>query len=70
MKIEQQIYTALDNAFYENQYPHEYNRPEIEIVLEINDWSGIEGFDVENFDQLQTACKTIACWRTDNPKKV
>lgn len=48
--IASQVYGALDAATHENEYPHEYDRPAKDIVLEIHDWSGIEGFDPENPD--------------------
>jgi len=68
--IYQQIYEALDAATLENGYPHEYECKAADIVLEIHEWSGIEGFDPENPSHVQAGCAAVATWRSDNPKGV
>lgn len=66
MNIYDQVYDALNNATHENGYPHEYGRHAIDIVLEIDDWSGIEGFDSYNSEHLTEAQNAVDDWRTKN----
>jgi len=67
MSIYGQAYEALDNATA-NDYPHEYDRPETEYVLEIHDWSGILEFDLESVQNLGEGIRAVKQWREDNPQ--
>lgn len=66
--ISNQVYEALCNA-EDNQYPHEYERPAKDIVLEIHDWSGITCFDHEDLEHIETGVSAVEKWRTDHPKQ-
>lgn len=66
MSIYDQVYEALDNAVA-NDYPHEYDRPAKYYVLEIHDWSGIEGFNHEDGEDIAEGVKAVQQWRKDYP---
>jgi hypothetical protein len=66
--ITAQVLEALDNATHGNGYPHEYERPASEIVAEIHDWSGLEGFDLEDPAHLEVAQAAVHTWRAKNPR--
>lgn len=66
VSIYDQVYEALDNA-RDNEYSHEYDRDLGDIVLEINDWSGIVDFDHTNSDHIGEGMDAVFDWRRDNP---
>lgn len=68
MGIPDQVYAALDAATLENEYPHEYERDPKEIVLEIHDWSGIEGFDHDFPGHIEAGVIAVNRWRENNPQ--
>lgn len=68
MCISCQVRAALDAATHENGYPHEYDRSPEDIVREIHDWSGIEGFDHNNPADIEKGIGGVIKWRTDNPE--
>lgn len=63
MGIQKQVIAALNAAHHENQYPHEFDRAPADIVAEINDWSGIEGFNPENPKHARDAETAVRQWR-------
>ena len=68
MSIYDQVYDALDNATHENGYDHEWELTPVDTALQIHDWSGIEGFDPNNSEQLGEAQDAVFDWRRKNPK--
>ena len=66
-RIYDQVYDALNNA-RDNDYPHEYDRKSDDIVLEINDWSGILDFDHNSAEDLGKGMDAVFDWRRDNPQ--
>lgn len=66
--IESQVYEALCNAA-ENEYPHEYERPAKDIVLEIHDWSGLTCFDHDDEDHVAKGASAVDKWRSENPNQ-
>lgn len=68
MSKEWMVYEALNHATHENQYPHEYDRPAREIVLEVNDWSSLPDFDHEDEAHISACVLEVERWRRDNPR--
>lgn len=68
--IHEQILTALDAATLENGYPHDYDRSPQEQVEEINDWSGLIGYDPKNALHRAVAVTAVENWRRANPRPV
>jgi hypothetical protein len=68
VSIRDQVRRALDAATHENGYPHEYDRSERDLVLEIHEFSGIDGFDPENATDVAEGEVAVRAWRTVNPK--
>lgn len=62
--IYSQVVAALDNAV-DNGYAHEFDRRPYDIVDEIHDWCGIEGFDTGNPEHWQTAINAVRHWREE-----
>lgn len=69
LSIASQIKEALNNSVA-NEYQHEYDRPPIDIALEIHDWSGIEGFDPDDARHKSVAKCAVQEWRLENPKPI
>lgn len=67
-RIYDQVYEALDNATHENGYEHEYALSHLDTVLQIHDWSGIEGFDPNETDHVNSGHDAVLDWRKANPK--
>lgn len=67
MSIHSQVYNALSNATHENGYPHEWHLSPLDTVLQIHDWSGIEGFDPQDPDHINEGHDAVLDWRRDNP---
>ena len=63
-----QVYEALDNATHSNRYEHEWCLSNFDTVLQINDWSGIEGFDVNDTEIVNAGHAAVTDWRKENPK--
>ncbi len=63
-----QVYEALDNATHGNGYEHEWHLSHLDTVLQINDWSGIEGFDEADTDLVNAGHDAVIDWRKANPK--
>lgn len=68
MSIGGQVKAALDSATHENGYPHEYGRGAEDVLREIHDWSGIQGFDQENPQHIADGVYAVSRWRLDNPE--
>lgn len=63
-----QVYEALDNATHENGYEHEYLLSHLDTVFQIHDWSGIEGFDPNDTDHVNSGHDAVTDWRRANPQ--
>ena len=63
-----QVYGALDNATHSNGYEHEWYLSPFDTVLQINDWSGIEGFDETDTEIVNAGEDAVTYWRKENPK--
>lgn len=66
-RIRRQVLGALNAATHENGYPHEYARSPLDIVLEIHDFSGIEGFDQDDALDQAVGVAAVRQWRALNP---
>ena len=64
-----QVYAALDNATHSNRYEHEWCLSHFDTVLQINDWSGIEGFDETDTELVNAGHDAVTYWRQVNPKR-
>lgn len=67
MSIYDQVYDALDNAAA-NEYPHEFDMKPLDVVEQINDWSGIVGFDPNDSQHMSDGENAVFDWRRDNPQ--
>lgn len=65
----QGVREALDNALL-NGDSHDYDRQNLDVVEEILDWSGLEGYDGKDIDCVRIACLAVTIWRHDNPRPV
>lgn len=60
--IREQISGALD-AEFENGYEHDFDLTEREIVLQIQDFSGLEDFDENLSGDMMNAELAVSTWR-------
>ena len=63
-----QVYEALDNATHSNGYEHEWHLPQLDTVLQINDWSSIEGFNENDAEIVNAGHDAVTDWRKVNLK--
>jgi hypothetical protein len=71
MTIKDQIFSALNAAHLENEYPHNFENNPQDIVAEILECSGsFEGFDEENLEDMKEARAAVICWRDENYDKL
>lgn len=63
VSIATQIYAALNAAHIENGYPHDFDQPAGDVVLEIHEYHGIDGFDPDFRRDMAHGRLAVAGWR-------
>jgi hypothetical protein len=62
------VMEMLDAATHENGYPHDYDRNPMDYVAEMDEQSGIDGYDSRNVAHRELAVMGVTKWREKNPR--